>query len=120
MVAELDDTPLCLTDVHWDSGGSLTDACRGIAWTTCTRVRWIRLDSLIVVVNCGHSWCLCGSRVSWCQVISLARCILIRISVTPSDMGEALSLCSNVEIQTPLYLYEKYVNDMTTWWSRKW
>jgi hypothetical protein len=28
-------------------------------------------DSLIVVVNYGHSWCLCGSRVSYCQIITL-------------------------------------------------
>jgi hypothetical protein len=36
--------------------------------------------------------------VSCCQVISLARCILIQISATPSDMGEACSLCPNVEV----------------------
>jgi hypothetical protein len=38
---------------------------------------------------------------SWhvCRVARLIPCkvILIRISVTPSDMGEACSLCSNVE-----------------------
>jgi hypothetical protein len=28
----------------------------GIAWKTCTRVRWARLDSLVVVMNCCHSW----------------------------------------------------------------
>jgi hypothetical protein len=27
-----------------------------------------------------------------------ARCILIQISTTPSDMGETCSLCSNVEV----------------------
>jgi hypothetical protein len=33
-----------------------------------------------------------------CLVISLARCIFIRISMAPSDMGEACSLCANVEV----------------------
>jgi hypothetical protein len=31
--------------------------------------------------------------MSYCQIISLARCILIRIFVTPSVMGDAYSLC---------------------------
>jgi hypothetical protein len=47
----------------------------------------------------GHSCCLRGSRVSCCQVDTLqGYIILIRISATPSDMGEACSLCSNVEV----------------------
>jgi hypothetical protein len=35
-----------------------------------------------------------------CHVAKLIPCkvILIRISVTPSDMGDACSLCSNVEV----------------------
>jgi hypothetical protein len=37
-----------------------------------TRVRWARFDSLIVFMNCCHSWCLCGSRVSCCRSIFLA------------------------------------------------
>jgi hypothetical protein len=28
------------------------------------------------VMNCGHSWCLRGSRVSCCKVIPLARSII--------------------------------------------
>jgi hypothetical protein len=43
----------------------------GIAWKMCTRVRWAWLDSLIVVMNCGRSWCLHEPRVSCCQVLSL-------------------------------------------------
>jgi hypothetical protein len=31
-------------------------------------------EALIVIAKGGHSWCLRGSRVSCCQVISLARC----------------------------------------------
>jgi hypothetical protein len=38
-----------------------------------TRVSWARLDSLIVVVNYCHFWCIRGPHVSYCQVISLAR-----------------------------------------------
>jgi hypothetical protein len=35
-----------------------------------------------------------------CHVARLIPCkvIVIRISVTPSDMGEACSLCSNIEV----------------------
>jgi hypothetical protein len=68
-----------------------------------TRVRWARLNSLIVIVKGGHSCCLRGSRVSCCQVDTLhGHIILIRISVTPSNMVEACSLCSNIEA---LYLH---------------
>jgi hypothetical protein len=73
MVAELDDTPPNITGVQWDSVGPPTDAHRSITWKTCSMVRWAWLDSLIVVVNCGHSWCLHGSHVSCSQVISLVR-----------------------------------------------
>jgi hypothetical protein len=73
MVIELDNTPLYLMDVHWDS----VEDRRGIAWKICTRVRWAWLDSLIVIVNCGHSWCQCDSHVSCCQVVTLQGFILI-------------------------------------------
>jgi hypothetical protein len=59
-----------------------------------TRVRWAQLDFLIVIVKDGHSCCICGSRVSWCQVVTLQGFILIRISATPSDLGDACSLLS--------------------------
>jgi hypothetical protein len=68
-----------------------------------TRVRWAQLNSLIVTVKGGPSCCLRSSRVLCCQVDTLqGYIILIRISATPSDMGEACSLCSNVEV---LYHY---------------
>jgi hypothetical protein len=111
-VAELDDTPPYLTDVQWDSVGAPTDAHQGTAWKTCTRVRWAWLNSLIVVMNYGHSWCLRGSRVLCCQVISLVRCILIRIFMTPSDMGKACSLCSNVVMELHYCWFENYVDDV--------
>jgi hypothetical protein len=62
------------------------------------------LNSLMVIVKGGHSCCLCGPRVSCWQVISLARWLLIRISMTPSDMGEACSLHSNIEVGMTLWL----------------
>jgi hypothetical protein len=110
MVPELDDTPLYLTDVHWDIWGPPMDAHRGIAWKIYTRVRWTRLDSLIVMVNCGHLWCLRGSRVSWCQVISLVKCILIQISMTPSVMGDACSLLSfHRSANSPMFIWELWL-----------
>jgi hypothetical protein len=64
-----------------------------------TRVRWARFNSLIVIVKGGHSCWLHGSCVSCCQVNTLqGYIILIRISATPLYMGEACSLCSNVEV----------------------
>jgi hypothetical protein len=80
MVTELDDTLPCLLDVHGIVCGPPTDARRGIRWKTCTRVCWTRLDSSIVIVNYCHSWCLHDSRVSFCEVISLAMYKLIRIA----------------------------------------
>jgi hypothetical protein len=60
-----------------------------------TRVRWVRLNSLIVIIKGDHSCCLRGSRVSYCQVDTLQNYfILIQISTTPSDMGEACPLLS--------------------------
>jgi hypothetical protein len=64
-----------------------------------TRVQWARLNSLIIITKGGHSCCLRGSRVSCFQVDTLqGYIILIRIFTTPSDMGVACSLCSNVEV----------------------
>jgi hypothetical protein len=81
---------------------------RGFRVEDGTRVRWVWLDSLIVNVKGGYSWYLCGSRVSCCQVISLVRWLLIRISVTPSDMGEACSLLSFYRSAITLCSYESY------------
>jgi hypothetical protein len=106
---ELDDTLPHLTNLHWDSVWA-THGCpsrlscgrhsigRGRTWP----------DSLIVIVKGGHSWCLRGLSVLYCQVISLARCILIWISLTPLAMGEACSLCSNVIMELHYCWYENY------------
>jgi hypothetical protein len=64
-----------------------------------------RSDSLIVVTNYAHSWCLCGSRV-----IKLLSCkvILIRISATPLDMDDACLLLSFRRSAISLCSYENY------------
>jgi hypothetical protein len=93
-VAVLDNTLLYFTDDIGIVWGPPTDTQQGITWKTCTRVRWARLDSLIVTMNYGHSCCLHGSCVSCCQVIFLTRWLLIRISVTPLDMCDTCSLLS--------------------------
>jgi hypothetical protein len=51
------------------------------------------------------------------KVLSLARCILIQISMTLLNMGDAYSLLSFRRSVNSIYLYEiyDYVNDMTTW-----
>jgi hypothetical protein len=77
-------------------------------WKTYTKVRWVRLNSLIVVVICGHSWCLRGSRVLCCQVISLVRFILILISTTPLNMGDGLVAVPKRRSVILLYSYEIY------------
>jgi hypothetical protein len=60
-----------------------------------TRVRWARLNSLIVIAKGGHTCCLRGSHVLCCQVGTMqGYFILIQISTTPSNMGDACSLLS--------------------------
>jgi hypothetical protein len=45
---------------------------------------------LIVIMNCGHLWCLCESCVLCCQVFRLQGCKLVWISATPSKIGDGL------------------------------
>jgi hypothetical protein len=92
-VIELDDTlPYLMGDTR-DSAWAIHGVCAEVyVWKTCARVRWAWLDSLIVVVNCCHSWCLRGPRVLCCQVITLARFKLAQVSVIPSDMGNTWPL----------------------------
>jgi hypothetical protein len=46
------------------------------------------------VVNSCHPWCPSGPRVSCCQVITLARFKLSRVSAILSDMGNTCPLQS--------------------------
>jgi hypothetical protein len=98
-VVELDNNLPHFMGVHWDSV-QVTHRLPIEVFTWKTALGWgrIRPDSLIVNANGGHSWYLCGSRVSCCQVIFLTMWLLIRISMTPSGMGDACSLCTNVEV----------------------
>jgi hypothetical protein len=88
----------------WD--GITTNITRGV--TTALGRGKTQPDSLIVIAKGGHSSCLHGSCVSSCQVTSLARCILIQISVTPSNMGDAYSLLSFHRSVISLCSYEIY------------
>jgi hypothetical protein len=97
-IAELDDTPLYFTNDIGIVFGPPTDYRWDFHVEDGTRVRWTCLESLIVGANGGHSWYLCVSCVSCCQVISLIRWLLIQIFMMPSDMGEACSLCTNIEV----------------------
>jgi hypothetical protein len=78
-----------------------------------TRVQWARLDSLIVIVNYYHSWCPPGPRVPCCQVITLARFKLARVSAIPSDMRNTCplkSFSSNSTFVTLYLVHEMYTN----------
>jgi hypothetical protein len=46
------------------------------------------------VVNCCHPWCPSDPRVSYCQVITLTRFKLARVSAIPLDMGNTCPLQS--------------------------
>jgi hypothetical protein len=56
-------------------------------------------------VNCGHSWCLRGSHVSYCQVISLARFKIGSSHRKTSDMGDTCLLQSFSSYCTFIMLY---------------
>jgi hypothetical protein len=74
-VAELNDTlPYLMDDRRDNAWATHGVSAEANMWKSYSRVRWARLDSLIVIVKYCHSWCPPGSHVSCCQVISLARC----------------------------------------------
>jgi hypothetical protein len=88
-----------LTDVKWDSAWATHGVSVELyAWKTCTRVRWAMIVSLTL------SWIVATHgvlRASVCRVVRfilLQGWLLIRISATPSDMGDSLFVvfkCSN-------------------------
>jgi hypothetical protein len=121
MVAELDDTPPYLMNDTGIVGGGGTHGCPSrYRVEDLPRVRWARLDSLIVVVNCGHSWCQCDSCVSCCLVATLQGQYWFESLWHPRIWVMLVRCSHSVELQTPSCFYENYdyVNDMTTWWSR--
>jgi hypothetical protein len=97
--------PGCTRDSVWATHGCPSS----ISWKTCTRVRWTQLDSLIVVVNYYHSWCLCDLCLSCCQVVTLARFKLAQVTATLLDMSDSCLLLSFRSNSTfiGLYLYRK-------------
>jgi hypothetical protein len=88
-----------LTDVKWDIAWvTHSVSAEAYAWKTCTRVRWALIVSLtsswIVATRGALRTCVC--RVV--RFIPLQGWLLIRISTTPSDMGDGLFAvfkCSN-------------------------
>jgi hypothetical protein len=108
-VAELDDILSRFTDVQWGHVRTTHGIpIEVLTWKMTLGRGRIWPNSLIVIAKGGHSCCLCGSRVSCYQVISLTRCILIRISVTPSDMGDAWLLLLFCRSAILLCSYEIY------------
>jgi hypothetical protein len=95
---------LSYSDVNWDSVHAThwIAQCLVLCGRRALGKGGTRSDSLIVVVNCGHSWCLRGSHVSCCQVISIASCILISISATLLDMSDDLAPHPNIVIELQL------------------
>jgi hypothetical protein len=59
------------------------------------------------VVNCCHPWYPPGPHVSCCQVITLVRFKLARVSVIPSDMGNTCPLQSFSSNSTFIMLYHE-------------
>jgi hypothetical protein len=57
------------------------------------------------IVNYCHPWCPSKPRVSCCQVITLARFKLSRVSVIPSDMGNTCTLQSFSSNSTFIIIY---------------
>jgi hypothetical protein len=96
-VAKLDDTPLYITDGIRIVFGLLTDY--PLRFLQGRRHQGtVGLAQLFVSHH--ERWSLVLSSWHVCHVVRLIPCkvILIRISATPSDMGEACSLCLNVEV----------------------
>jgi hypothetical protein len=92
--------------------GPFTDARWGIAWKTCTRVRWAR------IVSFTASWTVATHGafvVHMCHVIRfypLQGVLLIRISATPSEMGDGLLVASKRSNYTFIMLYLYHVMDV--------
>jgi hypothetical protein len=101
-VTELDDNLPYLMGVKRDSAWATND----VSVEAYTRVRWAWLHSLIVVMNCCHSWCLRGPRVSCCQVISLVR------------LAIDLNFCDTLENGWYLFTESKrrIMNFIILWW----
>jgi hypothetical protein len=92
----------------WSTHGVFTEAYE---WKTCTRVRWALIISLTVswtIATCGTLWaCVCHV----IRFIPLQGWPLIRISATPSNMGDGLFAtpkCSNSTFIMLLIAWDGY------------
>jgi hypothetical protein len=113
MVVELDDNLPHFMDDRRDSVWATHRLpFEVLTWKTALGRGRAGHDSLIVIAKGGHSCYLHGLRVSYCQVISLARWPLIWVSVTPSDMGEACSLSPNVAMGSTLWWIWWFMDDI--------
>jgi hypothetical protein len=79
----------------------------GIVWKTCTREKW---NPTWVFDRYRELWPLVGSgRPHMCHVawFSLTRCILIQISVTPSDMSDDLvAVSKRRSVNSIMFIWE--------------
>jgi hypothetical protein len=77
-----------------------------------------RLDYLIVIMNCCHTW---GLHDRACVVLlgcSLRRCILARVTMTLSEMSDSYLLLSSRSNSTFKMFTLVYVNDVNYFVSR--
>jgi hypothetical protein len=114
-VAETEAILPYLMGVQWDSVWATHDvSTEAYTWKTCTRVRWALIVSLTtswIVVTRGAIWaCVC--RVV--RFIPLQGWLLIRISTTPSDMGDGLFIASKHRIINFIILWWELYGLMTT------
>jgi hypothetical protein len=96
--------------LEWIVHGPPMDARRGIAWKTYTRVRWVWIISSIA------SWTVTtrGDFVTHvCRVVRfypLQGVLLIRISVTSSEIGDSLLTASKCSNSTFIIVGVKYTS----------
>jgi hypothetical protein len=85
----------------------------GKVFTCKTTLGWgrTRPDSMIVITKGGYSYCFRGSRVSCCQLFSLARWLLIQISMTPRIWMKLVLWASNVDMRRCVYLIWEFLDD---------
>jgi hypothetical protein len=104
---ELDDTLPYLMGVTRESAWATHDvSTEAYACKTCTSVLWARLDSWTVATRgafMAHVCCVV-------RLFPLQGRLLIQISVTPLEMGDACSPNLNVELSTSYYYDDNYMD----------
>jgi hypothetical protein len=90
-------------DTAWATHGVSTEA---YAWKTSTRVRWALIVSLTTLWTAATHDALWACVCHVVRFIPLQGLLLIRISVTPSDMGDGLFAVSKC----------RFINFVILWW----